>query len=44
MKTSRDIQRLQKTEYTGYPVDNSVEHEGKQGVHRVSPAVPEGRT
>lgn len=44
MKTSRDIQRLQKTEYTGYPVDNSVEHEGKQGVHRVYPVVPEGRT
>lgn len=44
MKTSRDIQRLQKTEYTGCLVDNSVEHEGKQGVHRVSPAVPEGET
>jgi group II intron reverse transcriptase/maturase len=44
LKTSRDIQRLQKTEYTGYLDEDSVEHENKQGVHRVSPAVPEGET
>ncbi|CDF59213.1 hypothetical protein [Thermobrachium celere] len=44
MKTSRDMQRLQKTEYTGYLAENNVEHEDKQGVYRVSPAVLEGET
>jgi RNA-directed DNA polymerase len=44
LKTSRNTQKLQKTEHSGYQVENSVEHEGKQGVHRAYPAVPKGET
>lgn len=38
MKVSRDTQQLQKTQYRGSSVENKMVSDGKQRVHRVSPA------
>lgn len=44
MRVSQNTQRLQKTKYLGSSVENKVELEGKQRVHRVFSATSEGRT
>ncbi len=43
MKVSKNTQQLQKTKYLGSSVENKVELEGKQRVHREFSATPKGR-
>ncbi|WP_212905390.1 group II intron reverse transcriptase/maturase, partial [Clostridium polyendosporum] len=44
MKVSQNTQRLQKTKYLDYQVENRVEPKGKQEVHRVISATDKRRT
>lgn len=44
MKVSKNTQQLQKTKYLGSSVENKVELEGKQRVHREFSVTPKGRT